>query len=481
MAEGRRADPHHRHGRRHDPGEAACLREAPGRRRARRPRLRARLRARQDPEGARHGGRAGRASRCSRCPYPVPFIAITEAIFTRLARRAVRHPAARGRRRARAHPRGDGRAGRRGHRGVARRRDRRGGRCCSTCTGCRSPPPGAPRASRAERVWDELRDSRPEGTSLQRSRSSTEGTTSGCSRWARRVASRRSSRSASPSSRASSTGSSPGTRSRLFAIELAKSRAVADAAAPAPGRLLRRARRGGSLSAADAARGLARFGFARDAQRRGRRARGRATSDRRSPDAVDGRPLAGRGRVPRLARTTTASTCCCPPTPDRTSASCATADRRAARRPSSARGAARRCPRTRSAGRLREARYALQVCRLEGWTQAGFEDLGTYRLLLSMADPDALRAFADSMLGPLDAYDRDHDGELLIVAPGVPRSTTRGGRRPRRSSSCTGTRSATGCARSRSSPGAICRAASTGWSSGSRCGRATCRRPRSEG
>ena len=63
---------------------------------------------------------------------------------------------------------------------------------------------------------------------------------------------------------------------------------------------------------------------------------------------------------------------------------------------------------------LREARYALQVCRLEGWTQAGFEDLGTYRLLLSMADPDALRAFADSMLGPLDAYDRDHNGELLI-------------------------------------------------------------------
>jgi purine catabolism regulator len=61
---------------------------------------------------------------------------------------------------------------------------------------------------------------------------------------------------------------------------------------------------------------------------------------------------------------------------------------------------------------LREAGYALQVCRLEGWEAAGFEDLGTYRLLLSMADPDALRAFADSLLGPLDAYDRDHGGEL---------------------------------------------------------------------
>ena len=65
------------------------------------------------------------------------------------------------------------------------------------------------------------------------------------------------------------------------------------------------------------------------------------------------------------------------------------------------------------AGRsLREARYALQVCRLEGRDAAGFEDLGTYRLLLSMADPGALRAFADSLLAPLDAYDREQGGEL---------------------------------------------------------------------
>ena len=61
---------------------------------------------------------------------------------------------------------------------------------------------------------------------------------------------------------------------------------------------------------------------------------------------------------------------------------------------------------------LRESRYALQVCRLEGWNSAGFEDLGTYRLLLSMSEPDALRAFAESLLAPLDAYDRDHGGEL---------------------------------------------------------------------
>ncbi len=30
-----------------------------------------------------------------------------------------------------------------------------------------------------------------------------------------------------------------------------------------------------------------------------------------------------------------------------------------------------------------------------------------------MADPDALRAFSDAMLMPLEAYDLDHHGELL--------------------------------------------------------------------
>jgi DNA-binding PucR family transcriptional regulator len=62
---------------------------------------------------------------------------------------------------------------------------------------------------------------------------------------------------------------------------------------------------------------------------------------------------------------------------------------------------------------LREARYALQVCRLEKWDSAGFEDLGTYRLLLSMVEGDVLRAYADSLLAPLDAYDEGHGGELL--------------------------------------------------------------------
>jgi purine catabolism regulator len=66
------------------------------------------------------------------------------------------------------------------------------------------------------------------------------------------------------------------------------------------------------------------------------------------------------------------------------------------------------------AGRsLREAGYALQVCRVEGRPLADFESLGTYRLLLTLQEPDALRAFADSVLAPLDRYDREHAGELL--------------------------------------------------------------------
>jgi purine catabolism regulator len=66
------------------------------------------------------------------------------------------------------------------------------------------------------------------------------------------------------------------------------------------------------------------------------------------------------------------------------------------------------------AGRsLREARYALQVCRVEGRPFADFASLGTYRLLLTLQEPDALRAFADSVLAPLDDYDTEHGGELV--------------------------------------------------------------------
>jgi purine catabolism regulator len=62
---------------------------------------------------------------------------------------------------------------------------------------------------------------------------------------------------------------------------------------------------------------------------------------------------------------------------------------------------------------LRQAEHALQVCRTEGREVAEFQDLGTYQLLLSLQDPEALRTFADSVLAPLDQYDEAHGGDLL--------------------------------------------------------------------
>jgi purine catabolism regulator len=50
---------------------------------------------------------------------------------------------------------------------------------------------------------------------------------------------------------------------------------------------------------------------------------------------------------------------------------------------------------------------------VEGQPIADFASLGTYRLLLTLQEPDALRAFADSVLAALDRYDQEHDGELL--------------------------------------------------------------------
>jgi PucR family transcriptional regulator, purine catabolism regulatory protein len=62
---------------------------------------------------------------------------------------------------------------------------------------------------------------------------------------------------------------------------------------------------------------------------------------------------------------------------------------------------------------VREARYALQVSRTEGRLDSDFQDLGTYQLLLSLQDPGALRTFADSVLAPLDGYDSQHAGDLV--------------------------------------------------------------------
>jgi purine catabolism regulator len=76
-------------------------------------------------------------------------------------------------------------------------------------------------------------------------------------------------------------------------------------------------------------------------------------------------------------------------------------------------GAGGEAPAAEAGRSLREAQYALRVCRVERRSLANFDSLGTYRLLLTLQEPDALRAFADSILAPLDRYDAEHGGELV--------------------------------------------------------------------
>ena len=199
---------------------------------------------------------------------------------------------------------------------------------------------------------------------------------------------------------------------RYDAIELAKSRAVADAQRRLQGDFFDELARG-SLSAGDAARGLARFGFAKDAQVivLSLEAVDADPEPGALADAVtDERSRVGGGFLASSHDTGVHLLLAADPVPDLASITTSIGARS---RTELRVGAGSPVDAIEVGRSLREARYALQVCRLEGWPHAGFADLGTYRLLLSMADPDALRAFADSMLSSLDAYDRDHGGELL--------------------------------------------------------------------
>jgi len=199
----------------------------------------------------------------------------------------------------------------------------------------------------------------------------------------------------------------------LFAIELAKSRAVADAERRLQGDLLDELA-GGALAPAEAARGLARFGFVRDAPVVVVALE--ATAGTFDPDlcagsATDVLAREDRGFLVSAHDDVVHLLLPADPAPDleplaKAIAAKAETELRA--------GAGSPAVVGEVARSLREARYALQICRLEGWTHAGFADLGTYRLLLSLAEPDALRAFADASLAPLDAYDRDHHGELVV-------------------------------------------------------------------
>ena len=261
---------------------------------------------------------------------------------------------------------------------------------------------------RAERVWEELRGSRPEGTGF-----SLTLVDRGQSVWIQPVGARGRIEAflavgaAEPLSQVDRIVC--GHALSLFAIELAKSRAVAEAEHRLQGDFFD-SLTAGAGSAADVAKGLTRFGFPRDGRvvvvafETGGDAAALAYAAEDRLSRAGGPFLVSNGDRevdvlipadhPLGVRELRASV----------AERFGSADLRA--------GAGGAVPPAEAGASLREARYALQVCRLEGWEAAGFEDLGTYRLLLSMADPDALRAFADSLLSRLDAYDHDHGGEL---------------------------------------------------------------------
>jgi PucR family transcriptional regulator, purine catabolism regulatory protein len=339
-------------------------------------------------------------------PYPVPFIAITEAVFTRILaeqydvlQRAVdaEHVLTRAVM--------DGA----GIEGIAASLAQvtRGWAMLLDLHGIPLAATSRAATARAERVWDELRSSRPDGTSFSLSL-----VDQGHHIWVQPVGAQGRVEAflavGKPEQPSQLDRIVAGHALSLFAIELAKSRAVADTERRLQGDFFDELA-AGSLSDADAARGLARFGFTRGEQVAAVALEGadvdalaRAVEDRGSRAGAgflvsrrdDGVAILLPGdAVPELEELVKSL---------------------AVRLGETIRGGSGSTVTPGDVGRsLREAHYALQVCRLEGWTFAGFEDLGTYRLLLSLADPDALRAFADSLLGPLDAYDRDQHGELL--------------------------------------------------------------------
>jgi len=339
-------------------------------------------------------------------PYPVPFIAITEAIFTRIVaeqydtlRRAVdaEHVL------TRAVMEGAGLDG------LARSlADVTGGwALLLDLHGLPLAATSRAASTRARRVWEALQESRPRGTSVSvslvdRGHHISVQPVGAQGRVEAFLA------VGKPEQPTQLDRIVAGHALSLFAIELATSRALADAQRRLQGDFLDQLARG-ELSAADAARGLARFGFDRSAplivvalEGAEPAALGDAATDDRSRSGGGFLISAHDGRVhllvpaePAIALETLATSLS-----DRIGAP--------------VRAGAGSIVAAHDVGRsLREAEYALRVCRLEGWAYAGFEQLGTYRLLLSMTDPDALRAFSDSLLAPLAAYDREHRGELI--------------------------------------------------------------------
>jgi DNA-binding PucR family transcriptional regulator len=340
-------------------------------------------------------------------PYPVPFIAITEAIFTRILaeqydtlQRAVdaEHVL------TRSVLEGKGAEGIAGSladviRGWVLLLDLHGLPLASTS-----------RASsiRADRVWEEVRGSRPEGMNF-----SLTLVDRGHHVWIQPVGARGRVEAflavGKPEQPSQLDRIVAGHALSLFAIELAKSRAVAEAQHKLQGDFFDELADGG-LPSHEVARGLARFGFERGAEVEVVSLEA-GDPERLSMATTDHCSRGGGGFLISAHASGVHLLLPAEPAPDLAQL----ATEVGARLEEEVRAGGGSPVGAAEVGRsLREAKYALQVCRLEGWHHAGFEDLGTYRLLLSMADPDALRAFADSMLGPLDEYDREHNGELIL-------------------------------------------------------------------
>ncbi|HEX6332168.1 MAG TPA: PucR family transcriptional regulator ligand-binding domain-containing protein [Actinomycetota bacterium] len=341
-------------------------------------------------------------------PYPVPFIAITEAVFTRLLseqfdvlQRAVDQE------RALTRAVMDGA----GVEGIAASLARVTGGWVLLLDlhGIPLAATSATARQRAPRVWQELATSRPDGTGF-----SLTLVDRGQTVWIQpvgaqgRIEAFLAVGASEPLSQVDRIVA--GHALSLFAIELAKSRAVAEAERRLQGDFLE-SLAAGRVSPPEAARGLTRFGFGRDASVM---VLALETSGEAGDLAYAAEDHLSRAGAPYMvSRAEDEVDVLLPFEPELDVKELRAAIAKRLDGDPQVRLGAGGAAAPADAGRsLREARYALQVCRLEGWEAAGFEDLGTYRLLLSMADPGALAAFADSLLSPIDAYDRAHGGEL---------------------------------------------------------------------
>jgi purine catabolism regulator len=341
-------------------------------------------------------------------PYPVPFIAITEAVFTRLLseqfdvlQRAVDQERAL----TRAVMEGAGVDGI----AASLARVTGGWVLLLDLHGMPLAATSATARQRAPRVWQELATSRPDGTGF-----SLTLVDRGQAIWIQPVGAQGRTEAflavgaTEPLSQVERIVA--GHALSLFAIELAKSRAVAEAERRLQGDLFE-ALATEQVSPAEGARGLNRFGFGREASVVVLALETSGDPADLSYAAEDHLSRAGGPYLVSRAEGEVDVLLPAEPPTDVKELRAAIA-KRLEGDPEVRLGAGGVASAGEAGRSLREARYALQVCRLEGWEAAGFENLGTYRLLLSMADPGALAAFADSLLSPLDAYDRAHGGEL---------------------------------------------------------------------